>query len=74
MRSEGTRQTQGINGDAAALVRKYDVALSFAAAGRELPAQPCPYPRHRDLGRDWPADGGRLVCGYCHPPARRAAA
>lgn len=74
MRSQGTRATQGINGDAAALVRAYDVALTFAAAGRELPAQPCPYPRHRGLGLDWTGDGPRLVCGYCHPPARSAAA
>jgi hypothetical protein len=26
---------------------------------------PCRYPEHR--GSDWQGDGGRLVCGVCHP-------
>ncbi len=40
----------------------------FGAAGVVEEAAPlCPYPAHR--GNDWRGDGGRLVCGVCHPPA-----
>lgn len=28
---------------------------------------PCPYERHR--AHDWLGDGGRRICGICHPPA-----
>jgi hypothetical protein len=31
---------------------------------------PCSYPAHR--GDDWRNDGGRPVCGVCHPPADRS--
>lgn len=31
----------------------------------------CRYPGHRDS--DWTADGGRQLCGICHPPPGQAA-
>lgn len=35
-----------------------------------MKAQPCGYPAHRDLGKDWQLKtGGPVVCGACHPPA-----
>jgi len=30
-------------------------------------APPCQYERHR--AHDWIGDGGRAICGICHPPA-----
>lgn len=56
MKSHGTKETQGINGDAAALT-----ATTSSGA-------PCPYECHR--GSDWrlsPEHPPR--CGVCHPPA-----
>jgi hypothetical protein len=32
-----------------------------------LRSQPCPHPAHRES--DWDGDGGRRVCGVCHPQA-----
>lgn len=65
MKSLGTKETQGINGDAAALQRRMDSALAAVGA---VQTGACAYPRHR--GSDWRlAAGGPLVCGVCHPPA-----
>lgn len=65
MKSQGTKETQGINGDAAALQRKLDAMIAVAPAGA---AAVCPYPRHR--GSDWRLTAEHPVrCGVCNPPA-----
>ena len=63
MKSRGTKETQGINGDAANLQRFLDaVPLVVTDA-------PCPFAVHR--GQDWCLQaGGPVVCGVCHPAAR----
>jgi hypothetical protein len=64
MRSEGTRETQGINGDAAAYSRQLDTIARYVTG----PGSVCPYPSHRDT--DWlKTDVGIVYCGVCHPPA-----
>lgn len=64
MRSLGTKETQGINGDAARLQRM----LEISAAMMDGPADPCPYERHR--ASDWRLSAEHpVVCGICHPPA-----
>lgn len=66
MKSQGTKETQGINGDAAALQHQLDAALAAAPAGEH---SPCPYAGHR--GADWQLTTEHPVtCGVCHPPAR----
>lgn len=63
-RRDGTKATQGINGEAAALQRFGGAVMAYASS-----SSVCPYPGHR--GRDWRlAAGGPVVCGVCHPPAR----
>lgn len=62
MRSQGTKATQGINGDAAALQRRMTEAARFV---RKL--EPCPYERHRPT--DWVTPTSQVTCGICHPPA-----
>lgn len=72
-RSRGTKETQGINGDAAELQRMLDVAARLTGGGADV----CPYPRHR--GADWrlvigtdgqpTVEGSPVTCGVCHPPA-----
>lgn len=65
MKSKGTKQTQGINGDAAALQSKMDTALKYSGISEDS----CPYPAHRQT--DWRLEDQVLVvCGVCHPPAR----
>jgi hypothetical protein len=65
MKSQGTKETQGINGDAAALQRRL-AAVAASSGGGAI--KPCPYPYHR--ATDWRlAQGGPIVCGVCHPPA-----
>lgn len=65
-RSLGTKETQGINGDAAALQRKF---AAMAAASTGTTADPCPYEHHRET--DWRlVDSPHVVCGACHPPAK----
>jgi hypothetical protein len=73
MKSQGTKETQGINGDAALLQHKLEAAAGVITRDSE----PCPYPDHRPT--DWrlkiqtdgtPADeGSRWTCGACYPPA-----
>lgn len=61
-RSRGTRETQGVNGDAAVLQRWLE------AAGAGDGVTPCPYVRHRVS--DWRRSPEHpWVCGVCHPPA-----
>lgn len=65
MKSQGTKETQGINGDATALQRQLDAAA--AALGSD--GAPCPYPRHRST--DWRLTAEHPIrCGTCYPPAR----
>lgn len=65
MRSQGTKETQGINGDAAGLQRWMEVVATSVPTGT---IAACPYPRHRRA--DWRlAAGGPVMCGLCHPPA-----
>lgn len=67
MRSQGTKETQGINGDAA-ILQRWAGAVAGGRVRTEAPLEPCPYPHHR--GADWRlASGGPIVCGICHPPA-----
>lgn len=69
MKSQGTKETQGINGDAAMLQRK----LAAAATATSGDGAPCPYANHR--GSDWRlSDEHPLVCGICHPPSVTAGA
>jgi hypothetical protein len=70
VKSQGTKETQGINGDAAALGRREDAAL--AALG-DVELKPCAYERHRGLGLDYDNDGGLTICGCCHPRSTEAA-
>ncbi len=63
MKSQGTKETQGINGDAAALQRQMGAVLKFA--GRI--GEPCAYERHRPT--DWVTPESQVTCGICHPPA-----
>jgi hypothetical protein len=45
-----------------------DVAPSDGAgAAQPRPAPPCRYPAHRKF--DWAGDGGKIICGICHPKA-----
>jgi hypothetical protein len=63
MRSQGTKDTQGINGDAIALQRLLAAVPLLAGDGAA-----CPYQDHRRT--DWRlCAGGPVVCGVCHPPA-----
>lgn len=65
MRSQGTKETQGINGDATQLQRMLDIAAKLT----DGPGVVCPYEHHR--GSDWQLTGDHPVrCGVCHPPAR----
>lgn len=64
----GTKDTQGINGEAALLQRFGGAVMAFAGS-----ADLCPYPAHRPT--DWRLKGERAserlpTCGVCHPPAR----
>jgi hypothetical protein len=60
---KGTKDTQGINGDAIALQR-----WLAAAGGGSAELTPCPYPQHR--GTDWQLTPAHpVMCGVCHPPA-----
>ena len=43
--------------------------LDWAVYAYERQEGPCPFPGHR--GSEWRGDGGRLICGVCHPPAKR---
>jgi hypothetical protein len=64
-RSKGTKETQGINGDATNLQRMLELAAKF---GGDRPMDPCPYDRHRST--DWRgSEEHPWVCGICHPPA-----
>jgi hypothetical protein len=66
MRSQGTKETQGINGDAARLQRKQHAALAFVTDDGD----PCPYPHHRITDWRLTLDHVNVVCGVCHPPAK----
>lgn len=63
MKSQGTKQTQGVNGDAAALQQQ----LEKAARATLGDGNPCPFPRHRPT--DWVTPISQLTCGICHPAA-----
>lgn len=64
MKSQGTKETQGINGNAAALQER----LARVSLGGGVLRAPCPYRHHR--ATDWRLTaGGPVVCGVCHPPA-----
>lgn len=63
MKSRGTKETQGINGDAAALQNRL---AAMARRGGQIGA-PCSYSRHRST--DWITPESQVVCGICHPPA-----
>jgi hypothetical protein len=63
VRSQGTHDTQGINGRAIGLQR-----VLAAVDLRLCSDDPCPYDVHR--ATDWRLRaGGPVVCGVCHPPA-----
>jgi GrpB-like predicted nucleotidyltransferase (UPF0157 family) len=66
---QGTRATQGVNGEAGLLQRQQAAALKVVpldGSGAEQ-GDPCGYERHR--ATDWTcADTGFIVCGVCHPP------
>jgi hypothetical protein len=63
-RSKGTKETQGINGDAARLGDRMAAALAVVG----VTGDPCPYPRHRET--DWRTGPEKhWTCGVCHPPA-----
>jgi hypothetical protein len=65
MKSLGTKETQGINGDAARLQHVLDVAARMSGGNED----PCPYPAHRIT--DWRlGDSPHVVCGVCHEPAK----
>jgi hypothetical protein len=63
VKSQGTKDTQGINGDAIALQRWLAAAVPLLAGDGAA----CPYDGHRLT--DWRLAGGPVVCGVCHPPA-----
>lgn len=67
MKSQGTKETQGINGDAAALAARDTGALRLVV-NQSGPMPPCSYPAHR--ATDWRLDqpGSPAVCGICHAP------
>lgn len=64
MRSQGTKETQGINGDARNLSKWLAAAPASSSAAL---SEPCPYPHHRPA--DWITPKTVLTCGVCHPPA-----
>lgn len=67
MNRQGTKLTQGINGQAAQLQRQLDSALNTTLRSK-IVYEPCGYETHRPHHAVW-ADGP-LICTACHPNPR----